>query len=107
MEHFLEIAFHATLDLIQVERFSFAYKKVEPPTGDFVKTYGFSLEPEYIHIDANNGVIGHILKTGKPLLITNTEEVDLKFLYPEIISVNHLSQFQFISMMKSLSIKCI
>ena len=82
MEHFLEIAFHATLDLIQVERFSFAYKSRTTGNWRLVKTYGFSLEPEYIHIDADNGVIGHIIKTGKPLLVTNTEEVDLKFLYP-------------------------
>ncbi len=83
MEHFLEIAFHSTLDLIQVDRFSFAYKSRSTGNWRLVKTYGFSLEPKYIHINAENGVIGHIIKTGKPLLITNTEETDLQFLYPE------------------------
>ncbi len=82
MDQFLEIAFHATLDLIQVERFSFAYRSRSTGNWRLVKTYGFSLEPEYIHIDADKGVIGHIIETGKPLLITNTEETDLKFLYP-------------------------
>jgi serine phosphatase RsbU (regulator of sigma subunit) len=83
MEHFLEIAFHSTLDLIQVERFSFAYKSRSTGNWRLVKTYGFSLEPKFIHINAETGVIGHIIKTGKPLLITNTEETDLEFLYPE------------------------
>ena len=82
LEYFLEIAFHSTLDLIQVERFSFAYKSRSTGKWRLVKTYGFSLDAEFIHIDADKGVIGHILKTGKPLLVTNTEETDLKFLYP-------------------------
>ena len=48
-----------------------------------MKTYGFSLDSESSHIDAQSGVIGHIIKTGKPLLVFNTEETDLEFLYPE------------------------
>lgn len=83
IEQFLEIAFHSAVDLIQVERFSFAYRSRRTNQWRLVKTYGFSLDPEFIYIDANHGVIGHIIKTGKPLLVVNTDETDLEFLYPE------------------------
>lgn len=83
LEQFLEIAFHSAVDLIQVERFSFAYKSRKSNNWRLVKTYGFSLDPQFIYIDAESGVIGHIIKTGKPLLVTNTDETNLEFLYPE------------------------
>lgn len=83
IEQFLEVAFRSALDLIHVERFSFAYKSRSKGIWRLVKTYGFTLEPEYIYIDANHGVIGHIIRTREPLLVTNTDETNLNFLYPE------------------------
>ncbi len=83
LEQFLEIAFHSALDLIQVERFSFAYKSRKSGNWKLVKSYGFSLNSESSYIDAENGVIGHIIKTGKPLLVFNTDDTDLQFLHPE------------------------
>ena len=83
LEQFLEIAFHSALDLIQVERFSFAYKSRKSGNWKLVKSYGFSLNSESSYRDAENGVIGHIIKTGKPLLVFNTDDTDLQFLHPE------------------------
>ncbi|HMV43578.1 MAG TPA: SpoIIE family protein phosphatase [Leptospiraceae bacterium] len=83
IEQFLEVAFRSALELINVERFSFAYKSRSKGNWRLVKTYGFTLDPEYIYIDASHGVIGHIIRTGEPLLVTNTDETKLEFLYPE------------------------
>jgi serine phosphatase RsbU (regulator of sigma subunit) len=76
LENFLEVAFHAIMDIIPVYRFSFAYKSRSKSEWRLIKTYGFELSNYYI--DPTKGVMGKVLESGKPLLVENIDHVEFK-----------------------------